>query len=235
MTGLQLDIDAIVREVLRRLDEQMSRGQARAGRGKAPAQPRDAGCLQLGQRVVTVATLEGRLGGVRRVVVPAGAVVTPAARDLLRTGNITLVCGGETASDQASGEVVWLGLAASSPASDAAAVAVTAEAANVQTIRDECPVAVTRQLIEQVAENDVEAILLTNEPVAALCAANRHRGVRAAWGVSVAAVSQAVQTVKANLLILDPAAHTVFEMRSMARQFVGSPREFSDRWKKLLE
>jgi len=38
-------------------------------------------------RVVTLSELEGRLSGVRRVVVPAGAVVTPAVRDeLLRRG-----------------------------------------------------------------------------------------------------------------------------------------------------
>ncbi|MAT71378.1 MAG: hypothetical protein CMJ58_17865 [Planctomycetaceae bacterium] len=79
-------IDWIVREVIRRLQQQgVSLGE----------QPTAAGNeLALSERVVTTATLERSLGGVALVRVAKGAVVTPAARDLLRENNIDLVREG---------------------------------------------------------------------------------------------------------------------------------------------
>ncbi|MBX3434915.1 MAG: hypothetical protein KF847_16475 [Pirellulales bacterium] len=73
-------LEWIVAEVVRRLREQ---GLAD---GAAPA-----GELVLAERVVTVATVSQRLGGVARVRVARGAVVTPAARDLLKDHGVALV------------------------------------------------------------------------------------------------------------------------------------------------
>ncbi|HND51999.1 MAG TPA: hypothetical protein PLV92_06375 [Pirellulaceae bacterium] len=51
----------------------------------------DAHELSLPEKVVTVASLSGRLSGIKRLVVPARAVVTPSARDLLLKARVELV------------------------------------------------------------------------------------------------------------------------------------------------
>jgi hypothetical protein len=46
--------------------------------------------LMLDQKVVTLNQLEGRLNGIRRLVVKRRAIVTPAVKDELRTRGIEL-------------------------------------------------------------------------------------------------------------------------------------------------
>lgn len=77
-------IDWIVREVIRRLREQ---GIGASGADASS----DRGELAVNERVVTTATLADRLAGVAQVRVAKGAVVTPAARDLLNENRIGLV------------------------------------------------------------------------------------------------------------------------------------------------
>jgi hypothetical protein len=76
--------ERIVREVLRRL-------QAAGVKIEAADSPAVAAELVLAERLVTLTTLDGRLRGVQRVVVPPRAVITPSARDELRDRNIELV------------------------------------------------------------------------------------------------------------------------------------------------
>jgi hypothetical protein len=82
MTVTPEQLEWIVQEVIRRL---------RAADGHAAPPP--AGELRLSDRVVTLAALQDRLASVRRVVVPARAVVTPAVRDELKQRQIELVRG----------------------------------------------------------------------------------------------------------------------------------------------
>ena len=74
-------LEWIVQEVVRRLRQE--------GSSAPPA----AGELRLSERIVTLASLKDRIGNVRRVVVSAKAVVTPAVRDELNQRQIELVRG----------------------------------------------------------------------------------------------------------------------------------------------
>ena len=76
-------IDRIVREVVRRL---LERGMSVAG-DVAPQCDQE---LRLEQRLITLATLNGRLDGVKRVIVPKNAVITPAVRDELKDRSVLL-------------------------------------------------------------------------------------------------------------------------------------------------
>lgn len=84
MTFTQADVERIVAEVIRRL-----RGMEPSPAGAAPASVGHD--LILTERVITLRTVEGRLGGVQRLLVPAKAVVTPAVRDELKKHKIELV------------------------------------------------------------------------------------------------------------------------------------------------
>ena len=76
------EMERIVEEVIRRLTS-------------AGAQVRRVcaanSTLELEDRLVTLATINGRLVGVQQLVVPHKALVTPAVRDELRDKDIELV------------------------------------------------------------------------------------------------------------------------------------------------
>ena len=72
-----LDIDRIVREIV--------------GRLRAEVEGQHAATLVVDARVVTLEQLDGKLEGVKKVVLGSKAVVTPAARDELAAKNITVV------------------------------------------------------------------------------------------------------------------------------------------------
>lgn len=79
-------IERVVHEVVQRLTKH--------GVDVTPAAADTGGPeLRLSEQVVALGTLEGRLDGVARVIVPPRAVVTPAAKDELRDKGIELVRG----------------------------------------------------------------------------------------------------------------------------------------------
>jgi hypothetical protein len=80
MTLTEEQIEWIVAEVVRRL----------AAAGVAADSPPKTD-LKIIDRVVTLRTIEKQLAGVRRVVVPMRAVVTPAVRDELKARKVELV------------------------------------------------------------------------------------------------------------------------------------------------
>lgn len=83
MTFSEDQVERIVREVVRRLLALESSA------GNRPALA-EGNALTLDERVISMETLRGRLEGVRRVAVTRRAVVTPAARDLLRERGVDL-------------------------------------------------------------------------------------------------------------------------------------------------
>jgi hypothetical protein len=101
---MRLDPDQlewIVREVVRRLQNGPSYGPLpSAGRaGVAGSNDQNASrknsSISLSDRVVTVSQLEGQLAGVIRLHITDRAVVTPAARDLLKERGVELVRGDQ--------------------------------------------------------------------------------------------------------------------------------------------
>jgi hypothetical protein len=81
-------VERIVQEVIRRLTAGGWTVSAQPVTGAAV--PASQSELVLQERLVTLATLQGRLAGVTRVIVPRRAVVSPAARDELRAQSIEL-------------------------------------------------------------------------------------------------------------------------------------------------
>jgi len=77
-------LEWIVSEVVRRLKV------ALAAEGQSPQVANAAVELVLTDKLVTLRTLDGRLAGVKKVVVPPRAIVTHAVRDELNKRGITL-------------------------------------------------------------------------------------------------------------------------------------------------
>ena len=76
----EAEIERIVQEVIRRL--------LSLGVRVASSQPTS---LAISDRVITLATIEGRLEGISQLVVQSKAVVTPSVKDELRQKKIELV------------------------------------------------------------------------------------------------------------------------------------------------
>jgi hypothetical protein len=242
MAGQELDLEAIVREVLRRL-QQLGGGpavgdQARDGAGTAKATPVvlpalpsaplsacEPGRLRLEQRTITLGLIRDRLQGVKEVLVSPGAVVTPSVRDELRKRRITLRFRSELPDDSPVPAGVVLGVAGGTNATGAALAAVTAETAGAERIDRDCILEVVRHVSQAVAGHGRIGVVLTDRPAVALCLANRQTSVRAAWGVSVASVREAAKLIGANLLVVNPAQHGLYELRGMIREFVGGRHE----------
>lgn len=77
-------IERIVQEVIRRLSERGVQVEQRASETASND-------LHVDSKVVALASLEGKLNGVRRVIVESRAIVTPAAKDELRDLEIELI------------------------------------------------------------------------------------------------------------------------------------------------
>lgn len=87
MSFTEADVERIVVEVIRRLRAMENPLDPVAHDRNVPVGHE----LVLTERVITMRTVEGRLGGVQRLLVPAKAVVTPAVRDELRKHKIELM------------------------------------------------------------------------------------------------------------------------------------------------
>lgn len=287
MAAAELDLEMIVREVLRRLeqagDEPGGDAAPRGAATRAPAMnaepaaavatavapptvpqptvtsPADRPAhLDLGQhRTITLGLIEGRLTGVRELLVSHGAVVTPSVRDELRARGVGLrfadrSAGGlaarsathapsaaapsvdlsPTAASATSGRLV-LGVA-QAPYAAVAAAAVRTESPEAEQIDHDCVLEVIRQTLPAVVEQGRISVVLTERPAVALCLANRTPGVRAAWGVSVAAVREAARLIGTNLLVIHPGQHSLHEVRSMVREFVGGRHDCPKGYRRTL-
>ena len=252
MTQIPLDIDRVVREVLAELKRAPASIIAAAASSssngisakvtssepvaKAPASiPSGNGELVLSTRLVTMAEIEDRLAGIRRVVVNPQAVVTPAVRDALRQRNITLSRAA---------------LMKDTPAKSLRLVIVAARPRSIQPtgrhitkrrhrkFNANRPIAYWTPRIDwpsELAKGDSLGLLLTPHTAAAMCLANRLSGVRAVLGSNASNVERDANAVGANLLVIDPKNISLFKLCRMASEFYrGGIRSCPEALKKRL-
>lgn len=240
MTANNLDIDRLVREVMRRL-RALSAGGSRAGNangspdGSAPpidsdrsapepaaspaSEPASQTKPEIRQRVISLETLNGHLHAGRSIRVPQGAVVTPSARDELKRRGVRIEYVPPVGSGGAQPAPLLLATWQTDCCPRPLAQAVRAdgfETTQLQASPDSLDRLV--QSLDQPA--NCWGILLTDKPSLALCLANRSPGVRAAWAMDQRSVTDAAQSLGANLLILEPARHTLPAMINLARAFL---------------
>lgn len=77
--------------------------------------------------------------------------------------------------------------------------------------------AVVDELVDAVVRGGAVGVLLTRQTAAALCLANRTRGVQAVLATSVEVIRGARTTLAANLLVVDPKGKAAHELAGMIR------------------
>ena len=197
-----------------------SQGTGGQPAGGAPPTGAAAGDLVVERRIVTLAELPQRLDGIRRVVVPPGAVLTPSVRDVLHRNRLTLAFGTPETPAMA-GSLTAVVVAVGAKHDPALLVkALAGEGFAVQSRRMDCLIAATDQLAGDLRPGGTLGLLLTGHTAAALCLANRLPGVRAVRAATVEGVTADVEAVGANLLVIDPLAQGFFPTRQMALRFL---------------
>ena len=182
--------------------------------------------LELTERLVTLATLENRLSGVRSLVLPRGAVLTPSARDQLRAQGVGV---SFTTSAPRSVTTLTLGIAELASRANGFNVsdfvsALVADRIVIQRVASTGLASVVAELADHAGRGGRATLLLTDRPEAAACLANRQRGVRAVAGCDVVTLRRAIDDVAANLLAIDPAPAPAAFRRLIREYCAGWPR-----------
>lgn len=182
------------------------------------------GELAVQSRVVALAELKDRLAGIRKLIVPPQAIVTPAVRDELRRRNIALVVG-QKSSVPSNTEGTRLVLMVTHAAMDPAGLvaALKSEGIGVEVQTSDCLIRATDQLAVDLKGNGL-GVLATPYAPAGLCLANRLAGVRAVLGLDARTVAADTASVGANLLVVNPAVLGLFQLRQLVSRFYQEPR-----------
>jgi hypothetical protein len=184
--------------------------------------------------LVTIDDVLGRLSSVRRVVVPRGAIVTPAVRDELLRRGIPLAhadaCNGRPI---ASARLVLLTMGTKFDSS-ALAAGLARENLTVERTTFDCIIAAVDHIAAEVARPNTFGAILTPHTSAALCLANRLPGIRAVSGRDAPSVATAATAVGANVLAVDSDFGTFFQLKQIVSEFCRCgvrpcPKVFSDR------
>lgn len=197
-------IERIVREVLRQI----------ASSGPAPPAPAPA-TLRLDEAVVSVGGLEGRLEGVERIDVARRAVVTPAARDLLRQRGVGIVRRSEWGGKLAPAPLLFA--AAQTTCKPAALLAaIERDGLSSERLAETGLASVTEEMAEEIGKGGRRGVLLTEWAPVAVCLANRRPGVRAIEARSMADWQRAAESLRPNLLVIDPRVVSLAVQRRLA-------------------
>ena len=95
----------------------------------------------------------------------------------------------------------------------------------MQTESTNCLIKATDMLAAAVAARSL-GVLWTRHTAVAMCLANRNGSLRAVQAAGVPATAKAVAAVGANVLVVDPAAGTMYERKQALREFcLGGIRE----------
>ena len=182
-------VDSIVRRVLERLGKQEAGEPEVSSAGET---------VRLEKRVVTLEAVRDRLSACKVLVVPAGAIVTPAVKDELNARGICL----QTASSPRSRDPLQLETLCVARLSDHfVPVDWLKGVGSIQVCCGED----YHQLAEQIASQyaSLKTICFAAQPHVAVVTLNRNRKLRAAHGRTEKEIAEINSTLGANVLVLD--------------------------------
>ncbi len=236
MSYSEQQLDAMVRQVLERLGAHQQMPQPDVVSLQQPAsrgQSTNTASQTLSARVIGTRELEAVKNETKRVIVQHGTVVTPRARDWLRENKIELAWAASNSAKTA----VEKGKATTSAAKPATRTIVLGQVAGrfdatalvrqvesrgyaVQRLAHAGLHQVTSELAAAAALDGVPAVLLTDQPWAAVVAANRHSSARAAWVRDRRETIAAQREVAMNVAIVNVAGQSPFGILNTILPFI---------------
>jgi hypothetical protein len=228
------EIDRIVREVVRRLESASTPGNTQPAPASAAEKHESRDRLLLSTPVISVARLEGKLTGIKQVVVPPNAVVTPAAKDLLRENKIVLLRGEVSRQGKAPSQILVAGVAETAFEPAALWQEIQREKVHIERLARTGLGSVTAELCERVGKGGWLGLLLTSQVAAAACLANRTPGIRAAEARCATSTRDAVRSLGVNLLVVNPSGKSTFELKRMISIFLAGGGHCPTEWQGKL-
>lgn len=245
-----LDIDRLVREVVRRLAEAHNAGSGgaavtpRSSPAPVPTPSPPADRWRVSERLLTLSSLASMPPATRVLEVPRGTVVTPAVRDRLRQLRVVLEfgesIGGATVGVATAtiGKLYLHAVAAGGRGTSPAALA-GGLGRSAWTVEPLVAAPLPQAVAELAAVLDGPtrlAVLLAPDSALAVCLANRRSNVRAVAATDKSGIESAVRGWAANLLVLDPTHRSPTTLRGLVEVFVRSgPRSCPPDWQSWLE
>jgi hypothetical protein len=182
------------------------------------------------EAVITGELLEQRLNGNSQRTIRIGpkAVLTPSARDFLKQRNIEWTRLEKNAAP-ATNSGIWKAIVASSTPALASALDEIGKTAGTRWERElsgDATEAATAAVSALCRGEAVGVAVFAGNAAAVACRANRNAKVRAAVVWSVRCVEAAKRQIGSNLIAVDPAGKSYFELRNLVRAFAadGPPR-----------
>jgi hypothetical protein len=212
-------VERIVREVLARL----TAGDQKPAKSETP----DTSAIRLVGRVISLADVKQLPADAHEILVSSDALITPAARDELRERGVQIVRGQQNSTTNTTARsTTSLVIGTVEAATGARATVIDQAIAGLrkqkQPIEQLPRLSLAEQidaLVDPVVRGGRRGVLVTSEVSAALCLANRHGGVRAVLGTTRQNVRRDVEWLAANLLVVDPAARSTFEVMQLIGEF----------------
>lgn len=224
-------IQRVVREVVLRLRQQPSGtgGAPQAHSDTSPAKPDADGPLRIDQRLITVETLNVLPSGCRGVVVPARAVITPAAKDEAKQRGVQIQCVDRERQDPTAERTSG----SAGQSSSRVRIADADDAARGQGLAAQLlsrgravrSGTVDEALAEVAGSPNQVAVILSNEPAAIVCRACRSERVRAAAIDSHQQLERVSIALRPNVWVLDMQRISIPQAAALADRCARSAAE----------
>lgn len=232
MTSQQLEelVVRVVGEILTKAPSSRASGPAANGTAATSSKPVTApvekpadAAVAIQEQVITGDLLRERLNGKKQVRIPAKAVLTPSARDFLRTSNIVCV-RGEASATAATVAGRWLVIVSSSSnAIDAAVAGQRGTAANWEQKVSGTAEEAAKVAVGAVCRGEADGVVVISKaPEVVACLSNRNEKIRAAVVGCVKTVEAARRKIGANVIAIHPGTKGSFELRNMLKSFAVS-------------
>lgn len=185
--------------------------------------------LRLNDKLVTIASLDGKLSGIKKIQIARKTVVTPAVHDHLRKQNILLEVVAETPGIAETNQTiafdapVWVALhhLKKEPSS---LLEFLEKQWKLDRESFRCIIKTVQAAVDQQKRfPELRMIILTSLTAPALCLANRHHELRAILGQNTNQIPRDTKAVGANMLVLDPTIGSAYQLQDFARTFLLTP------------
>ena len=229
-----IDIDSIVRHVLADL-ESIRQGASLVVTGPLPTSPKEKmqnpepATLHITDRLLTLASLDGKLTGIRTILVPKQTVVTPAVKDFLRKQKVALEWSSESKNKECfrTNQKIWLALHLI-PKEPATLVEYLAKQGDVARESFQCIVKTVHAAVDWARQNpDSKLVIVSSFAAAAVCLANRYMELRAIRAVGTSQVAADTKMVNANVLVIDPFGISPYQLQEYAKSYLQAPGQCS--------
>lgn len=217
------EIERIVAKVLEQLQPAAARrasvSAAPAAKTVASSTAKELDLVTISEAVITGPLLLERVGSKRTVRIPRHAVLTPSARDVLRTKNIE--CVRESGKDASVSAPRWLALVSHSSSLVTSALDQTKDKSGWERRISGTATESAQQAISAICRGEAEGVMaVTSEPELFACLTNRNAQVLAAVIHDARTLTALKQTFQPNVLAVNPAGKSLMELRNLFRAVV---------------